>query len=256
MEQKIKFKDKLQKFKHYLSDMFFPRNIKCVFCKDELNNNEFNSTCELCLSSLPFINKACPRCGGVLPSEATGVCVDCKINNYEFVQAFSVFEYKNQVSKVLHDLKYNKKKYLVEPIAKYMAQKINILNISVDLITCVPIHKDRLKLRGFNQSELISKEISKLTNIPFYNICEKFINTKSQTELGFSERKENVKDSFKIIRSNKHLIKDKNVLVIDDIFTTGATSNEVCKVLLNAGANNCYVLTFAHVNIERIKKDN
>lgn len=253
--QKIKLKEKFNKFKQYLCDIVFPRNIKCVFCKEELNNKEFNSTCEICLKELPFINNACPKCGGVLPIEATGVCVDCKINNYSFEQAFSVFEYKGLVKKVIYNLKYNRKKYLINAICQYMSQRLSTENIEIDIITCVPIHESRLKLRGFNQAELIAKGVSDLLKIKFCNLCVKAVNTRSQTELSFLERKDNVKDSFKFKSEYKSAIKSKNVLIIDDIFTTGATSNEVSKVLYKAGAKNCFVLTFAHVNIDKIKPD-
>ena len=165
--QKKNLKEKFNKFGKYLKDIVFPRNIKCVFCKEELNQNEMNSTCEVCLQTLPFISKACPKCGGVLPSEAIGVCVDCKINNYDFISAFSVFEYKNEVVSIIHNLKYNGKTYLAKPIARYMAQRLASENVSIDFLTSVPIYKDKLKLRGFNQSELIAQEIGELLGIKY-----------------------------------------------------------------------------------------
>jgi len=254
--QKKNLKEKLNKFGKYLKDIVFPRNLKCIFCKEELNQNEMNSTCEVCLQTLPFITNACPRCGGVLPKEATGVCVDCKINNYDFISAFSVFEYKNEVVSVIHNLKYNGKTYLVKPIAKFMAQRFATENIEIDFLTSVPIHAEKFKVRGFNQSELLAKGICELLGYKYLELCQKVINTKSQTELNFSERKDNVKDSFAFNKQFKGQVKGKSVLIIDDIFTTGATSNEICKVLLKAGVAKCYVLTFAHVNINRLTSNN
>ena len=83
MAQKKTFKEHFNRFTTYLKDIIFPRNIKCIFCKDELNNNSLNSTCEICQNKLPLITHCCPRCGGVLSNEAMGVCIDCKINNYK-----------------------------------------------------------------------------------------------------------------------------------------------------------------------------
>ena len=252
MSEKVKLKSKLQKFTNYISNLIFPRDIKCIFCGEELNNKASNSTCEICYPILPFIKKSCPKCGGLITEENTGVCVDCKINNYNFTMAMSVFEYIDQPLNVIQKLKYNGKKYLAKPLGYYLAQRLATENINIDYITFVPIHETKLKLRKFNQAELLAKEVGSLLNITCLPLCIKKINTKSQTELSFKERKANVKDSFEFKKEYKSTIKGKNILIIDDVFTTGATCNEVSSVILKAGASNCYVLTLAHVKVEPI----
>ena len=87
-------------------------------------------------------------------------------------------------------------------------------------------------------------------------MCNKITNTISQTELNYSERKANVKDSFKFIAEHKNTIKDKSILIVDDIFTTGATTSELSNVLLQAGAKSCHVLTLAHVSVNKSKSNN
>jgi len=252
MPQKINFKEKFNKFAKYLSDIVFPCGVKCIFCGDELSNREYNSTCEICYPILPFINKSCPKCGGTITEENSGVCVDCKINNYNFTKAISVFEYVDQPLNAIHKLKYNRKKYLAKPLGAYLAQRLVTENINLDYITFVPIHASRLKERKFNQAKLLAQEVSSLLDIPLLALCEKVINTKSQTELSFKERRANVKDSFAFNKQYKKQIKDKNILIIDDVFTTGATCDEVSSVLLKAGAKNCFVLTLAHVKVNPI----
>ena len=196
MAQKINFKEKFNKFAKYLSDIVFPRDVKCIFCGEDLSNREFNSTCEICYPILPFIKKSCPKCGGAITDENSGVCVDCKINNYSFTMAMSVFEYVDQPLNAIHKLKYNRKKYLAKPLGVYLAQRLVTENININYVTFVPIHETKLKVRKFNQAELLAKEISTLLDIPLLPLCSKVINTKSQTELSFKDRRANVKDSF------------------------------------------------------------
>lgn len=256
MPQKKSFKEKLKSFGVYLKGIIFPRNIKCIFCGDELNGTEANSTCNQCLHTLPYIKNACPRCGGEISEENSGVCIDCKINNYHFKNAFAVFNYTDNVLNTIHKFKYSGKKYLAKPLAEILAQYINSKNVLPDIVTFVPIHESKLKQRKFNQSELIAKEFCSLTGYSCLNLCSKVVSTTSQTNLSFSERKENVKDSFKLNKEYKPVIKNKTILIIDDIFTTGATTNEVCKTLLLNGAKECYVLTLAHVSVTDINTNN
>lgn len=255
MPQKINFKEKFNKFAKYLSDIIFPQDVKCIFCGEDLSNRAYNLTCEICYPILPFINKACQKCGGSITEENSGVCVDCKINNYSFTRAISVFDYIDKPLNAIQKLKYNRKKHLAKPLGTYLAQRLVTENIDIDYITFVPIHQEKLKIRKFNQAELLAKEVSSLLDIPLLPLCDKIINTKSQTELSFKDRRANVKDSFAFNNAYKNHIKGKNILIIDDVFTTGATCNEVSSTILKAGANNCFVLTLAHVKINSISNN-
>jgi ComF family protein len=123
-------------------------------------------------------------------------------------------------------------------------EKIEKEKIEFDLIIPVPLHWKKEFLRGFNQSALIGNYISKKLGKKMYqNILIKSKNTKSQTELNEKERKENVKNSFKIKRND--LIKDKSILLIDDVYTTGATTEECKKILINGGAKKVIIITLA-----------
>lgn len=256
MAQKKSFKDKIKSFGKYLKGIIFPRNVKCIFCGDELIGTEMNLTCEDCMKSLPYISNPCPRCGGELTSENSGVCIDCKINNYHFKNAFAVFNYQDSVLNAIHKLKYNGKKYLAKPLAMFMAQAIATKNLLPDIVTSVPLHTQKYKQRKYNQAELLAKEICSLTGADYIDLCEKVVNTPSQTSLSFTERKANVKDSFKLYKQHIPKIKGKTILIVDDVFTTGATTSELSKTLLLKGAKDCYVLTLAHVNINKTNPSN
>lgn len=251
MPQKKNLKQTFNKIGSYLKGIVFPRDIKCIFCGEELDNTSLNSTCQLCYNALPFIVNPCPRCGGTIKEENSGVCQDCKRNNFNFTQAISVFDYKDDILKTIYKLKYSGKKYLAKPLAEFMAQKFALTNIQPDYITFVPAHANRIKTRGYNQSQLIAEEFSKLTQCSILELCSKIIDTPSQTNLSYKERRENVNDSFSFNKEHKNKIKDKTILIIDDTFTTGATTSELSSVILKAGAKQCFVLTLAHVNIEQ-----
>lgn len=245
-------KQKISKFKDRILNLIFPKNIKCMFCMGELNQNSYNATCEDCLEIVPFIKNPCERCGSSLNENQTGVCLRCKSTNYFFTQAKSVFEYVDLPLKVVHNLKYNGRKYLTEYMVRYMLDIYATWNLFADFVTCVPMFELKEKERGYNQAKLLAEEFSKQTKVPFYEFCVKVVDTKSQTELNTEERIKNVEDSFAFKPEFKKLIKGKTILIVDDVITTGATTSEIAKVLINAGAKECYVLTFAHTNLKQI----
>lgn len=227
-----------------LFNLIYPEHIKCIFCGNELASpNEYNM-CEKCMQDVSFITKDfCPRCGTQMPKDSIGVCKACKNSNYEFDYARACFVYDGKVKSVIRKLKFKDGKYLIEPLSNALYYLLNSINWNIDFITFVPLHESRLKTRGFNQSELLALHLGKRTNLPVVNCFEKAKNTPTQTSLTRSERKKNLIDAFKMINKS---VKDKNLLIIDDIFTTGATTNELSKLLKEKGANKVYVLTLAH----------
>ncbi len=245
-------KQKISKLKDKILDLIFPKNIKCMFCTGELNQNSYNTTCENCLETLPFITNACERCGSQMGENQTGVCLKCKNTNYNFTQARSVFEYVDKPLAVIHNLKYNGKKYLAEYMVKHMLDVYAKWNAFVDIITFVPMFELKQKARGYNQAQLLADEFSKKINIPCYELCVKVVDTTSQTELDNKERMKNVEDSFAFKKEFKDLIKGKRILIIDDVITTGATTSEISKVLKSAGSKECYVLSFAHTKLQQM----
>ena len=246
-------KQKISKFKDTILNLIYPKNIKCMFCMGELNQNSYNATCENCLEILPFIKNPCERCGSAMNENQKGVCLKCKNTNYNFAQAKSVFEYVDLPLSVVHNLKYNGKKYLAEYMVRYLLDIYATWNVFADFVTCVPMFETKEKARGYNQSKLLSQEFSKQVKVPFYEFCSKVVDTTSQTELNTQERINNVKDSFALKPEYKKTIKGKSILIIDDVITTGATTSEIAKVLLRAGAKECYALSFAHTKLKQIQ---
>ena len=241
----------MKSFGSYLKNLLFPKHIKCVFCGNELATDFYNDTCTDCQQSLPFIKNFCDRCGVTVSAGTIGVCQICKTTNFNFTYARSVFEYTNKAARIVRKLKYHSGKYLAEQMAKYMIDLYATTSLSADIVTNVPMHIKKFKKRGYNQSTLLAQEFSNKTNLPFQELCSCVINKPSQTSLSFAERKANVMDTFAFNKEYKELIKGKVILIIDDVITTGATTSEISKVLLENGAKACHVLTFARTVVPK-----
>lgn len=240
------FKEKLLKVRDRILDIIFPKSIKCIFCDEELTSHAVNRTCEDCQRTLPFISRGCPKCGSILNDNNSGVCANCKANNFDFEQARSVFVYTDKVVSVIHRFKYSSQIYLADPLADYMSDVLATWDIEPDIITAVPLHKARERERGYNQSRLLGEHIAKKLKYPYMDLCTKIVDNPSQTTLDVASRKSNVVGAYKFIDSKRKVVKGKTILLIDDIYTTGSTVNEVTKVLKQAGADKVYVLTLAH----------
>lgn len=223
-----------------ISNIFYPEHIKCLACGDELD--EETDFCKKCLKSLPFNNEnICDVCGTKIPG--VGVCPICSGKKHVFEIARAPFLYTGEIKRLIHNFKYNNARYLFAPLSLYMLEEYKTWKMNADMIVPVPLYAKRYKQRGYNQAEELAKELSRHLNIPVVNAVSKERETVSQTELEFKDRQENVKDAFKLIDKS---VKNKNILLIDDVYTTGATVKEVCRVLNKAKVNKIYVLTLAH----------
>ena len=241
----------VSKLKDSILNLMFPEDIKCFFCLNELNENSENNTCEKCLNNLPFIHNPCIRCGVNMDKENMPLCMLCKTHNYHFIQARSPFVYDGKPLEVVHKLKYNNMKYLSKHMVKYMGETYGKWGVFADFVTSVPMFKDKEKQRGYNQSTMLAKDFCKLVGLNFLECYVKTKNTESQTTLKVNERFENVKDIFEIIPEVKEQIAGKTILIRDDGITTGATVNEISRVLLEAGAKECFALSFAHASLRK-----
>ena len=128
-------------------------------------------------------------------------------------------------------------------ISQIMIEKLDLENIKFDYILFVPLHKKRMRKRGVNQAEKIAKSLSKLINISVVDNIERIYNTERLYKLNKDEREKELKNVF-VLKDSKHELKNKNILLVDDIFTTGATVNEISKLLKLKNVNKVYVMTF------------
>lgn len=239
----------LQISKEYIDaalDLIYPSKTICYSCGNIIKREEKYSLCPNCYNSLPFIPEhSCNKCGIPLRMIEDGPnCEECKNTFYFFHKAISVVKYEEVVKRLIYRFKYSNHTYLSRTMGAMMANKLKAEGIKTDLIIPIPLYKNKEKERGFNQSVLLSKYISEKINIPVNtNNLIRVKNTKVMHSLSKKERVQNVKDAFKVV--DKWVIKNKSILLVDDIFTTGATVNISSKLLIEAGAKLIIVLTFA-----------
>ena len=233
------------KFRNFLTSTLFVKDIKCLFCNDELNINSRYCVCDKCFAKLPFITgNICAYCGEPIKSLAT-YCMRCKKHiDRGFDRARAVFLYKNEISKAIKDLKYFGNKYLAEYLSRFLFDVYVKENFDDDIVIPTPISKKSLKARGFNQSELLCSSFAENGFEVNTNCIVKDKETENQAKLNFKDRQTNLIGSFKVI--DKQKIKNKNVLLVDDIFTTGATVSEIAFTLKKAGAKRVDVITLCH----------
>lgn len=212
---------------HAVLDVVYPNN--CTICSTALNHNE-SYLCLNCKYDLPYLH-----------SNKTSLESLQKLfwGRTDVQEIYTLLNYQkgNQTQKILHELKYNSKTKLAQHFGQMLGEVIPKKN-SIDCVIPIPLHKKKERIRGFNQSLMIAKGVSKITNIV---IDDKSVirNTpnKSQTNFTKYDRWDNVKSIFTI--KKPQLLENKHVLLIDDVLTTGATIEACVKELLNI--NNCKV---------------
>ena len=226
-------------------DYIYPRNIKCILCKNPISKNNSYSLCKDCFDKLKFINNGCLICGKPLTDfYKSDICSNCETKESVFTRALSCIEYDDNIHKLIYSFKYGSKTYLAYNIAEIMNDKLLCEGINFDYIIPVPLHKKRLRKRGYNQSLLICKQLSKINKKEVLDIVVRNKNTQFLSKLTKKERIRKLQNVF-TLSTNDNKIYKKNLLIVDDIFTTGTTVNEISKKLLDSGANKIYAITFA-----------
>ncbi len=209
----------LQTFLDSLLCLIFPE--KCRGC-----GKKGRPLCTECFKKIPALNALAIR------------------GRDPIIKIFSYTAYSGLAKNIIMDFKFKGKKDLAEPLAQMAVKALptHLRAAENTLLIPVPLHHLRYKERTFNQSELIAKEISALIGIPVCNISIiRAGNTSFMHKLTTKQRRKNIKGAFKVVRPE--LLKEKTVIIIDDILTTGATTEELAKVIKESGAVQIYALT-------------
>lgn len=210
-----------------------------------------------------FLPRFCGGCGKKFTATENYVCNDCLSNivrptkekiNDDYSRNFSsgfveeifpifLFVKDGAIQNIIHAIKYNQNislaKFIGQQIGQILATEKSDLHF--DCIIPVPLHSLKKSERGFNQSEHLSKGIAKILRVKLNKKIVRTRFTDSQTKLNRQEREKNIQSAFK----TKYNFTGKNILLVDDVMTTGATINECAKVLKNAGAANVYACSIA-----------
>jgi ComF family protein len=213
---------------------------RVMFFKDDI-------VCHRCRSKLHYASQTiCAKCGA--SSGASTFCHDC-LSGYALTAGICMYHYDDVSSAVIKDFKYGKNKAGAYLCGQYLADKLKTADWmeTVDLVTYVPCSPEKEKTRGYNQSYMIACGIAeKYAIIIGDDILVKTVETKDQIGLRFEERFENVKGAFAV--TDPQAVCGKNILIADDVFTSGATLNECARALRTAGASQIYFAAVAYAD--------
>lgn len=246
----------LPRAKKFILDTLFP--VQCLFCQKEdvwicaecLEKIEVLPTqvCPYCEEIETPSGKTCPRCKEKMLSKNSRISIDNLITSVKYSQ--------NNISHFIHLFKYRFVSDLHAPLGKLMARAIVKNNLPLpDLIVPVPLHKKRLRWRGFNQSEFLAEFIScnlaPGLKIPVVsNVIFRKKYTRPQMKIkNYRERQKNIRNIFEINKDSSYNLERKTVLLVDDIATTGSTLFECGRILKSAGAGKVIAAVIARQEI-------
>lgn len=230
-----------------LAEVIFPTT--CMTCGVVLDYQRLPVFCEDCFSRIKFIRSSLCSCCGI-PFGAAGeqdhLCGDCIVAAPAFSLARSAGHYENALLDAIHQFKYRGKTSVGKSLGKLMADfaypGLNIADYS--LVIPVPLHRRRLRERGFNQAVILAREIARRFSLPLdFTTLKRHMYTNPQVSLGKKEREKNVRGAFVVKREDR--IQDKDIILVDDVYTTGSTLRECARILKKHGARQVAALTLA-----------
>ncbi len=237
-------------------NLIFPDD--CRLCEQPLTNISRIPVCPACLS-LPkpleaeFFCRAC-RTPFVddYPLDEHDLCTVCRESLVNFDTAYSFGSYEGPLRKLIHLFKYGKVETLAQPLSRFLCQALP-LDLNFDLVIAMPMHWRKQWERGFNQAELLGRPVAKRYGLSLAANLRRKRYTKAQAGLSELQRRENLKGSFAVKRPEE--IAGKRILLIDDVFTTGATLRAAAAALKAARAARVSALTLARVDRRGFERD-
>jgi len=228
----------IKKILNFCLDLVFPKN--CVGC-----DKEGSWLCEECEKGIVLAKKPiCAMCGRITNNgEFCSRCCSKTFLNGVIITAY----YKDgPIKELIHNFKYEGVFEIGDVLSEYVIKKLEGANIGNNiLLVPVPLHKQRFRKRGYNQSQIIAKKISKYLNYEITENLKRIKNNPAQITLSKKERIDNVKDIFSWSGSVSSNLKNKTIILIDDVYTTGSTLNECAKVLKKLGFRRVWGLVVA-----------
>jgi ComF family protein len=230
-----------------LLDIFFPP--LCLACKSFVPDSAEILLCAACREKIiPIQSPMCVICGIPFHTEQgmDHTCGECATTHRPFAAARSAVIFDGPAQELIHRLKYGKKTHLSHLLALLTARRVAlfITESGAELVVPVPLHRKRLRQRGFNQSVLLSVVLAKSWHLPISkNNLRRIRWTEPQIHLAVADRMRNVRGAFAV--KDPTQIEGKRLVLVDDVYTTGSTVTECARVLRNAGAKEVYVVTIA-----------
>ena len=241
--------------KKALTSFLFPTIARCSICKRVLFTTE-DPFCGNCKDSITFIDsKLCLSCGNPIKHDShMQLCINCTDKEHFFKDGISLFLYDDVSKAVIYDFKYNDLPDVAYRCGELLSEKLLSTDWidKIDFMTYVPVSEKTFRERKYNQSAIIADAINKKCDIIIYNqLFDKKPDIKDQTTLSSRQRKENVKNAFILNDADAYIVKNKKILLIDDVITSGATLNALSKLLIDAGADTIYFATVATALLDK-----
>lgn len=232
-----------KKWRTNMLDAIYPR--RCPGCNEILSDSE--KEVGFCTSCNPKVvrirDRGCVKCGKILDSEQMELCTDCKRKHHFFVQNRSIYAYDGPMRPAMYRFKYANCRAYAEAFASDGMKLYGdwLQRMHFDAIVPVPMYCDKERKRGYNQATVFARALSEKIDVP---LMDRYVvrsrNTIPQKNLNDTERKKNLENAFKIRQRG---VKLKKILLIDDIYTTGSTMDEVARTLMAAGAEEIYCMS-------------
>ena len=238
----------ISQFTSKLKDICFP--ITCCNCGKIVDSE---GLCLECWKKIKWIDDPkCKICGVPFEIDIHALCPACIKKKPHFDKAISVFEYNDFSKGIILKFKHSDATYIVRQLSIWLLRVSKDIADDSLIIIPVPVHFFKRLKRKYNQSELLAQRLGKLKGIPYEpRILRKEKHTLQQEGLSRNIRLKNVNGSFGIDPKFSHLLSGKNVILVDDVLTTGATVNECSKILKKYGAEKVFVITAARVSLCR-----
>ena len=233
-----------EKFKQFIDKSLYYPKWTCNVCGEEIFSDDY--FCPNCKSQLSFISgPICDHCGRItlVPEN---YCHTCKGRLVSTEKARSVFDYKPPISSLIKGFKYDNKRYLLEFFAKELSFLYFKYFYDCEVITFVPMTLKSEKEREYNQSRLLAERLSEIVKTPCLALFEKVKETQRQATLNREDRLKNLKGAFRLI--SRKQVKEKRILIVDDVSTTGTTAEILAQILNKAKAKSVCLLTLASVS--------
>lgn len=224
-----------------VTGILYPRN--CPIC-DRIVKEQGELICSGCEKHVRVLREPlCKKCGKPLANEEQEYCYDCEKTQHLFERGAALLPYEGKVKESVYRMKFHNKREYLDYYGEKMAAELehNVKQWNANLLVPVPMHWRKRRERGFNQAELLAKKIAEGLQLPVRNdLIVRRHYTRPQKELLLRERKENLRGAFAV---SKNDVEDQAIILIDDIYTTGTTIDEIAGELKRAGARCVYFLT-------------
>ena len=235
---------------HIILDLVYPVSLYCICCHRFVDESMPYSLCSTCLSKLRWANsRTCDKCGKILGDHnPMSICYSCREHGHSFDRGYTCAEYGMYEKEIIFNLKYRHKTHIAPIIAEIMHDRMDavVMEEYPDVIIPVPMHVNKERRRGFNQAALIAKAFARLEGMEYRgDLVLRSKSTRVMKRLSPEERLNNVRSAFELYEGTRRYISGKNICVVDDIYTTGATVDSMARLLKGTGATRVDVMTFA-----------